>query len=142
MTGSWLGESSYKGQFQNPRNYVSSDKKDELGISQITVKSEVTAESKKNPSSHFSTLTPKQKRPMEAIFVAAKEQFARQLLKQSKSRTAWRRVPSRTTLTSRDSTVGTALLRKMATFSDAVSLASARIEQILTASIINMHLLQ
>jgi hypothetical protein len=27
MTGSWLGDSSYKNQYQNPKNHVSSEKK-------------------------------------------------------------------------------------------------------------------
>ena len=31
MTGSWLGQSSYKDQYQNPKNHVSKDRGDKLG---------------------------------------------------------------------------------------------------------------
>ena len=56
MTGSWFGQSSYKDQYQNPKNHVSKDKKDLLGQSQALTKSEVSTVSQKNPSTHFSTL--------------------------------------------------------------------------------------
>jgi hypothetical protein len=76
MTGSWFGKSSYKDQYQNPKNHVSKSKGDKLEQSQELTKSEVSNASQKNPSSHFSTFLMTQKPHMQANSEAIREQFA------------------------------------------------------------------
>lgn len=57
MTGSWLGGSSYRDQYQNPKNHLNSKKRDESNISAFSNNDSKNADisPQKNASSHFST---------------------------------------------------------------------------------------
>ena len=65
MTGSWLGDSSYRNQYQNPRNHVSKEKGSSLSHSQCLSRTDESRVSYKNPSSHFSSSILMQRRLME-----------------------------------------------------------------------------
>jgi len=58
MSGSWLGDSSYRNDFQNPKNHVSASKKPkqpETPRKRLKDDDDASSSKLNNPSSHFSS---------------------------------------------------------------------------------------
>ncbi len=100
MTGSWLGSSSYRQQYQNPKNHVSS-RKETKGSNKSLMGSQKSVElsSFGSPSAHFSSLFITQKLHTKRTILRIIKRFAQQPL--SSATLTWKKAATKKTLTSK-----------------------------------------